>query len=198
MGGSANHLWMRSSAAGNGPESRASSGLPFSLFEPGWCTNWQIESYGVERTAPVKMQQHYDSTEILSSSPIRLPSTIRRMQRRQRSAYPIRAKPAAQQLPWRWLFRHRLRPRKELEPGRIRHPQVRLGSLQLTNTVRFDPASIGSGLTERQPGHSQQPANPTPAHAVRPALRLLTQPVALAKRRGIARSSGVFLFHFPV
>ena len=26
---------------------RATSGLPFSLFEPGWTTNWEIESYGV-------------------------------------------------------------------------------------------------------------------------------------------------------
>jgi hypothetical protein len=38
---------------------RWSSGLPFSLFEPGWSTDWQIESYGVV-TGPVKTGKHYD------------------------------------------------------------------------------------------------------------------------------------------
>ena len=36
---------------------RASSGLPFSLFEPGWSTDWQIESYGVN-TGKVKLRRH--------------------------------------------------------------------------------------------------------------------------------------------
>jgi hypothetical protein len=39
---------------------RWSSGLPFSLYEPGWSTNWQEESYGVT-TGPVKMRKHYDA-----------------------------------------------------------------------------------------------------------------------------------------
>ena len=38
---------------------RWTSGLPFGVFEPGWSTNWQEESYGV-RTAPVKLRLHLD------------------------------------------------------------------------------------------------------------------------------------------
>jgi hypothetical protein len=38
---------------------RWSSGLPFSFFEPGWSTDWQIESFGVQ-TGPIKMRKHYD------------------------------------------------------------------------------------------------------------------------------------------
>jgi hypothetical protein len=37
--------------------SRWASGLPFSVFEPGWSTNWQQEGYGVV-TAPVKVKRH--------------------------------------------------------------------------------------------------------------------------------------------
>jgi Carboxypeptidase regulatory-like domain len=39
--------------------SRWTSGLPFSLFEPGWTTNWQLEGYAV-KTAYVKTRKHYD------------------------------------------------------------------------------------------------------------------------------------------
>jgi hypothetical protein len=37
--------------------SRWASGLPFSVYEPGWSTNWQQEGMGVV-TAPVKIQRH--------------------------------------------------------------------------------------------------------------------------------------------
>jgi len=37
--------------------SRWASGLPFSVYEPGWSTNWQQEAMGVV-TAPVKIQRH--------------------------------------------------------------------------------------------------------------------------------------------
>ena len=37
--------------------SRWASGLPFSVTEPGWSTNWQQEGFGVV-TAPVKVQRH--------------------------------------------------------------------------------------------------------------------------------------------
>jgi hypothetical protein len=39
---------------------RWSSGLPFYLYEPGWSTDWQIESFAVQ-TGPVKMRRHLDS-----------------------------------------------------------------------------------------------------------------------------------------
>ena len=38
---------------------RWTSGLPFSLFEPGWSTNWQLEGYGVQ-TGYIKTRKHYD------------------------------------------------------------------------------------------------------------------------------------------
>ena len=37
--------------------SRWASGLPFSVTEPGWSTNWQLEGFGVV-TAPVKIHRH--------------------------------------------------------------------------------------------------------------------------------------------
>ena len=37
--------------------SRWASGLPFSVYEPGWSTNWQQEGFGVV-TAPVKISRH--------------------------------------------------------------------------------------------------------------------------------------------
>jgi hypothetical protein len=40
---------------------RWSTGLPFSFYEPGWSTNWQIESYGVQ-TGAVKVKKFYDKT----------------------------------------------------------------------------------------------------------------------------------------
>jgi hypothetical protein len=38
---------------------RWTSGLPFSVIEPGWTTNWHVASYGV-RTGPVKIRKHLD------------------------------------------------------------------------------------------------------------------------------------------
>ena len=65
---------------------RWTSGLPFSVFAPGWGTDWQLESFGIE-TAPVKIRKHLDqngapqvfdnvgaiNNGITNGSPIRLP-----------------------------------------------------------------------------------------------------------------------------
>ncbi len=65
---------------------RWTTGLPFGVFEPGWSTNWQEESYGVV-TAPVKIRLHQDqngapqvfdnvaaiNNGVVAGSPIRLP-----------------------------------------------------------------------------------------------------------------------------
>lgn len=64
---------------------RWSSALPFSLFEPGWTTNWEEESYGVV-TGNVKMRKHlqngvpqvFDDPDAINAGtttggPIRLP-----------------------------------------------------------------------------------------------------------------------------
>jgi hypothetical protein len=38
---------------------RWTSGLPFSFNEPGWTTDWEISSYGIQ-TGPIKMRRYYD------------------------------------------------------------------------------------------------------------------------------------------
>jgi hypothetical protein len=125
---------------------RWSSGLPFSLTEPGWTTDWQIESFGVV-TQPVKMRRHFDqngnpqffddpdaiNNGIATGGPIRLP-------------YPGEA---GQRNNFRGdgYF--------NVDAGLDKSWKIReLGSLKfawevynVTNSVRFDPAFIGSGLT---------------------------------------------------
>jgi hypothetical protein len=125
---------------------RWSSGLPFSLTEPGWTTDWQIESFGVV-TQPVKMRRHFDqngnpqffddpdaiNNGIATGGPIRLP-------------YPGEA---GQRNNFRGdgYF--------DVDSGLDKSWRIReLGSLKfawevynVTNTVRFDPAFVGSGLT---------------------------------------------------
>jgi hypothetical protein len=39
---------------------RWTSGLPFSVFAPGWATNWQVESFGV-KTGNVQVHRHIDA-----------------------------------------------------------------------------------------------------------------------------------------
>jgi hypothetical protein len=133
---------------------RTTTGLPFSLFEPGWTTDWQIESYAVT-TAPIKMNRHFDCNGdpeffanagttcnpagsginggINTGSPVRLP-------------YPGEAGE-----------RNNFRGDGffDIDTGLNKSWQIReYGSLKFawetyntTNTVRFDPASIGSQLT---------------------------------------------------
>ena len=129
--------------------SRVSSGLPFSFSEPGFTTNWQIESFGV-RTGSVKMRRHFDSngnpqffdnagainTGIMcggcGGGNVRLP-------------YPGEAGN-------RNIFRGD--GFFSIDTGLNKSWKIReWGGLKfawevynVTNTVRFDPASIGSGL----------------------------------------------------
>ena len=156
---------------------RWSSGLPFSLTEPGWTTDWQIESFGVV-TQPTKIHRHFDSngnpqyfdnasainTGVYSGGPIRI-------------AYPGEAGQ-----------RNNFRGDGyiDLDSGlsktwRIReygaHSKICLGDLSnVTNTVRFDPASIGNQLTGVATWVLQANCSPLRAtpHAIQPAVRLLT------------------------
>jgi hypothetical protein len=124
---------------------RTTSGLPFSLFEPGWATDWQIESYGVV-TQPVKMHRHLDqngnpqffadqaaiNSGIATGGPVRLP-------------YPGEAGE-----------RNNFRGDGyfDIDTGLAKNWHLgEFGSLKFawetynaTNTVRFDAAAIGSGL----------------------------------------------------
>ncbi len=77
-----NAIWGDWQLAGLG---RWSSGLPFSVLEPGWSTNWELQAFGVT-TAPVAVHKHIEATlpqvfaddqaiqtGVQTGSPIRLP-----------------------------------------------------------------------------------------------------------------------------
>ena len=127
---------------------RWSSGLPFTLFEPGWTTNWEQEGYGVV-TGKVKMHRHFDvngdpqffadpdaiTNGVSSGSPIRIP-------------YPGEA---GQRNNFRGdgYF--------DIDSGLSKSWKLReFGVLKfawevynVTNSVRFDPYWIDSGLTDQ-------------------------------------------------
>lgn len=129
---------------------RWSSGLPFGLSEPGWTTDWQIESFGVA-TGAVKVRKHLDSNGNpqffdnasainagvacggCNGGNVRLP-------------YPGEAGE-------RNFFRGD--GYFNIDSGLAKNWKIReYGTLKfswevynVTNAVRFDPASIGSGLT---------------------------------------------------
>ncbi len=40
-----------------------SSALPYSFYDPGWNTNWELSSYAVQ-TGPIKMHRHIDASSL--------------------------------------------------------------------------------------------------------------------------------------
>jgi hypothetical protein len=144
---------------------RTTSGLPFSLFEPGWTTDWQIESYGVV-TGKVKMRRHFDANGnpqffdnpggqgypsggindgINVGSPVRLP-------------YPGEA---GERNNFRGdgYFDIDTGLDKNWSLGEWGALKFAWETYNVTNTVRFDPASIGSGLTSGNLGISSPGTN---------------------------------------
>jgi hypothetical protein len=126
--------------------SRWSSGLPFSFTEPGWSTDWQIESFGVV-SGKVKMRRHLDTngnpqffddpnainSGIATGGPVRLP-------------YPGEA---GQRNNFRGdgYFDVDSGLSKNWKLGEFGALKFAWEVYNVTNSVRFDPASIGSGLT---------------------------------------------------
>jgi hypothetical protein len=152
IGGGSNHLanafiggWQWSGIE------RWSSGLPFYLYEPGWSTDWQIESFAVQ-TGPVKMHRHYDSNGNpqffanpdainagvscggCNGGNVRLP-------------YPGEA---GQRNAFRGdgYFDIDSGIDKSWSLGEIGTLKFAWEVYNVTNSVRFDPAFIGSGLTQ--------------------------------------------------
>ena len=125
---------------------RATSGLPFSLFEPGWTTDWQIESYAVT-TDKVKLHRHFDqggnpqffddpnkiNSNVMSGSPVRLPYPGEAGERNNFRGDGYLNLDSGLSKAWE-LHEH----------GNVKFTWE---VYNVTNTVRFDPASIGSGLT---------------------------------------------------
>ncbi len=128
---------------------RLSSGLPFSFYEPGWSTDWQIESYGVVTDpAQVKTHRHFDSNGnpqffanptainngVYNGTPVRLP-------------YPGEAGERNNFI-GDGYFDVDSGLSKEWKMGEFGALKFSWEVYNVTNTVRFDPASIGSGLTD--------------------------------------------------
>ncbi|HVC47235.1 MAG TPA: TonB-dependent receptor [Terracidiphilus sp.] len=125
---------------------RWTSGLPFSFYEPGWTTDWQIESYGVE-TQPIKMRRHLDAngnpqffdnpdainTGIATGSPERLPYPGEAGQRNNFRGDGVFDVDSGLTKSW-----------KVHEMGTLKFAWE---VYNVTNTVRFDPASIGAQLS---------------------------------------------------
>jgi hypothetical protein len=126
---------------------RWSSGLPFSVFEPGWSTDWQIESFGVN-TGNIKTHKHIDAngnpqyfadpdainTGTSTGGPIRLPypgETGQRNNFRGDGFFNIDSGLAKN-----WQLR---------EYGTLKFAWE---VYNVTNAVRFDPKTIDQGLTD--------------------------------------------------
>jgi hypothetical protein len=126
---------------------RMTSGLPFSFFEPGWTTNWQQEGYGVVTDPTVHAHKSRDSSGniqyfansnainagVYNGTPVRIPYPGETGQRNQ----------------------FRGDGYLDLDSGLAKAWSLgRLGSMKftwevynVTNSNRFDPFSINSGLT---------------------------------------------------
>ena len=125
---------------------KATSGLPFSLFEPGWSTDWQIESYGVN-VGNIKTHKHRDAagdveyfdnvnainSGVYNGSPIRLPYPGEAGQRNNFRGDGYLDLDSGLSKAW-----------KIAEWGTLKFGWE---VYNVTNTDRFDPFSIGSGLT---------------------------------------------------
>ena len=125
---------------------RSTSGLPFTLFEPGYTTNWEYGSAAVT-TAKVKMDRHFDSAGnpqffadpdainngVTTGSPVRFP-------------YPGEA---GERNNFRGdgYFDLDSGLGKTWTLGEYGALKFAWEVYNVTNTVRFDPAFIGSGLT---------------------------------------------------
>ncbi|WP_229740894.1 TonB-dependent receptor [Silvibacterium dinghuense] len=125
---------------------RATSGLPFSFYEPGFTTNWQQESYAVV-TAPIKMRRHFDengepqffddpdaiNNGVSTGSPMRLPYPGEAGERNNFRGDGYFDIDSGLNKAWKLADYGSLKFAWEV--------------YNVTNTVRFDPQSIQTGLT---------------------------------------------------
>jgi hypothetical protein len=130
---------------------RLSSGLPFSFSEPGWSTNWEEESFAV-KTGTVKMHPHYDSggnkqyfadpdainNGVSTGGPIRLPYPGEAGERNNFRGDGFFGIDSGLSKAWSLAEYGTLKFTWEV--------------YNVTNTPRFDPQFIGSGLTANNIG----------------------------------------------
>ena len=129
---------------------RATSGLPWDVREPGWTTDWQIEGFGVQ-TAPLHIKKHIDPT---SGDPAYFTgaTTASAINNGVENGTPIRLP-----YPGETGERNNFRGDGYLDLDTGLSKKWGLGDYgalkftwevyNATNTVRFDPESIGEGLT---------------------------------------------------
>lgn len=128
---------------------RWTSGLPFGVTEPGWSTNWHIQSYGV-RTGAVRLRKHLDQNGepqvfdnvgalnngiIGQGNPIRIPYPGEAGERNNFRGDGYFGIDSGVSKSWSLSERHSLRFAWEV--------------FNVTNSVRFDtnPTSLGNNLT---------------------------------------------------
>jgi hypothetical protein len=127
---------------------RKTSGLPWSLFEPGWSTDWQIESYGVVTDPHLHAHKQFVNGNPQYFSP----TTVTAINNGIYTGGPVRL-PYAGEAGQRNNFRGD--GYIDLDSGLTKSWSLeKFGALKfawevynVTNTNRFDPASIQSGLT---------------------------------------------------
>ena len=127
---------------------RTTSGLPFSLFDPGWTTDWQIEAFGVVTDkVGAKLHRHFDANGnpqffanpsainngVSSGGPVRLSYPGEAGQRNNFRGDGYFGLDSGLNKTWQIAEQGKLRFAWEV--------------YNVTNTFRFDPQSIGSGLT---------------------------------------------------
>ena len=127
---------------------RWTSGLPFSLFEPGWTTNWQLEGYGV-KTGYVKTRKHYDTVHATMQS-FDNPSAIN-------AGVKSDSGPVRLPYPGEAGMRNAFRGDGYFDIDNTLSKVWQIGDIgklkfdgevyNVTNTNRFDTSSISSGLT---------------------------------------------------
>jgi hypothetical protein len=126
--------------------SRWTSGLPFSLFEPGWSTNWQLEGYGV-KTAYVKTHKHFiNGSEQVFADPASINNGIETANGPVRLPYPGEA---GERNGFRGdgYFDIDNTLSKTWKIGEFGNLKFDGEVYNVTNTNRFDTSSIAAGLT---------------------------------------------------
>jgi len=126
---------------------RKTTGLPWSVFEPGWSTDWQIESYGIVTDPSIRAKKYFDTNHnpqyfanpgainngVPFGNPIRLPYAGEAGQRNQFRGDGYLDLDSG--LTKTWTLK---------EAGSLKFAWE---VYNVTNTNRFDAASIQSGLT---------------------------------------------------
>ncbi len=126
---------------------RVTSGLPFSLIEPGWTTDWQITGFGVvTNKAGAKLRRHFDASGnpqffdnasginsgVTSGSPVRVEYPGEAGERNNFRGDGYFALDSGLNKSWK------------IESGDLRFAWE---VYNVTNTFRFDPTSISNQLT---------------------------------------------------